>query len=54
MSKKKVISSGRLEEIVEEIVNNLPPRKGFSHAEITVAVRQAISELREKVPWQMI
>lgn len=53
MSKKKVISSGRLEEIVEEIVNNLPPRKGFSHAEITVAVRQAISELREKVPWQM-
>jgi hypothetical protein len=42
-----------LEEIVEEILINLPPRKGTSRAELTNAVRQAMKQLREQVPWQM-
>lgn len=53
MSTKRGMSSERLEEIIEEIVENLPPRKGTFRTQITTAVRQVLKELRENLPWQM-
>jgi hypothetical protein len=46
-------SPGRLAEIIEEIANNLPPQKGNSFDGIITAVRQAVDELHEKVPWEI-
>jgi hypothetical protein len=43
----------RLEEIAEEILVNLPPRKGTSPADLTNAVRKTIVELRGRVTWQI-
>jgi hypothetical protein len=42
-----------LDEILEEILNNLPRRRGTSLAELSNAVRQAIECLREQVPLQI-
>jgi hypothetical protein len=53
MSTKRGMSSGRLEGIIEEIVDNLPPRKGVSRANLTLGIRQVLNELNVEVPWQM-
>jgi hypothetical protein len=53
MATKRGMSSKRLEEIIAEIVDNLPPRKGTSRTKIAIAVRQVLKELRENLPWQI-
>jgi hypothetical protein len=46
-------SPERLEEIAEEILINLPPRKGISRADLTNAVSKTMKELRGRVVWQI-
>ena len=50
MTKKATIFSERVEEIVEEILNNLQPGKGVSRAALTLGVRQALNDLSVEVP----